>query len=53
MAYNTFNNEALAWLLEKIKTNTAAISTEIERAKSAEVDLQAIVDGVETQLSNI
>ena len=53
MAYNTFNNEALAWLLEKIKTNTAAISTEIERAKSAEENLQAILEDAETQLSNI
>lgn len=53
MAYNTFDDEAITWLLEKVKTNTAAISTEIERAKSAEENLQAILEDAETQLSNI
>lgn len=53
MAYNTFNDEAVAWLLEKVKTNTSAIAAEIERAKAAESDLQTTLSDAEAQLADI
>lgn len=52
MAYNTFNDEAIAWLIDKIKTNTSAIAAIQEGGAGEKYDTGTATTAGITKLYN-